>query len=116
LVSFEGLLHFWRETQIENANKKYMMIMLSGHFKGEVDSRWHMAPISNKTHSNIPFCLWMERIMLKRVNYQHHSKGWFVQDKDKNKGKVWKVEHQIPIPGGSGTGNKLPACPQHHRA
>ncbi len=56
-----------------------MMITLSGHFKGEVDSRWHMVPISNKTYSNIPSCLQRERIMLRRVNYQHHSKGWLFE-------------------------------------
>jgi hypothetical protein len=33
LVSLKDLLHFWRELQIGNANKRYMMIMLSGHFK-----------------------------------------------------------------------------------
>jgi hypothetical protein len=52
-----------------------MMIMLLQCFKGEVDSCWHMVLISNKTHSNVPFCLWMARIMLRKVNYQHCSKG-----------------------------------------
>ncbi len=37
--------------------------------------RWHMVPISNTAHSNIPFCLWLEQIMLRRVNYQHCSMG-----------------------------------------
>ncbi len=52
------------------------MIILLGHFKGEVDLRWHLVPISNQTHYNIPFCLvWIERIMAMRDNYQHRSKG-----------------------------------------
>ncbi len=55
------------------------MITLSGHFKGEVDSHWHLVPICNKTHSNIPFRLWMERIMPRRVNYQHRTKEWLFQ-------------------------------------
>ncbi len=61
------------------ANERYMMVTLLGRFKGEVDSRWHMVPISNQTHSNIPFQLWMERIMSQRVNYQHRSKGWLFE-------------------------------------
>jgi hypothetical protein len=61
------------------SNERYMMVTLSGCFKGEVDSRWHMVPISDQTHSNIPFQLWMERIMLWRVNYQHLTKGWLFE-------------------------------------
>jgi hypothetical protein len=48
---------------------------LSGRFKGEVDSRWHLVPISDRTHSNIPIRLWMERIMHRRVNHQHCTKA-----------------------------------------
>jgi hypothetical protein len=59
-----------------NPHKRYMVITLSGQFKGEVGSRWHLVPISYQTHSNIPFHLWMERVMARRVNYQHQSKGW----------------------------------------
>jgi hypothetical protein len=40
-----------------------MMITLKGRFKGEVDSSWHVVPISNQSWSNIPFRLWMERIV-----------------------------------------------------
>ena len=82
LVSLEGLLHFWQETREGFANERYMMMTLSGRFMGgEVDLRWHLVPISDKTHSNsnIPFCLWMERIMHRRVNYQHRTKGWLFQ-------------------------------------
>ncbi len=76
LVLLEGLLNFWMETRMGTADKRYMMMMMSGHFKGEVDSRWNMVPISDRTHSNIPFQLWMERIMVRRVNHQHRSKSW----------------------------------------
>jgi hypothetical protein len=79
LVSLEGLLHFWQETREGAADKRYMMMTLSGRFKGQVDSRWHLVPIGNKTHSNIPFRLWMERIMHWRVNCQHRTKGWLFQ-------------------------------------
>ncbi len=75
LVSLEGLLQFWQETRKGPTDKRYMMVTLSGRFRGEVDSRWHLVPISNKTHSNIPFRLWMEGIMHRRVNYQHCTKG-----------------------------------------
>jgi hypothetical protein len=63
LVSLKGLLNFWMETKRGNNDKGHMMMMLLGRFKGEVDWCWHMVPICNKTRSNIPFCLWMERIM-----------------------------------------------------
>ena len=55
------------------------MVTLSGRFKGEVDSRWHLVPISNQTHSNIPVRLWMERLMARRVNHQHRTKGWLFE-------------------------------------
>ncbi len=57
LVALEGLLHFWQETREGAANERYMMMTLSGRFKGEVDSRWHLVPIGDKTHSSIPFRL-----------------------------------------------------------
>ncbi len=76
LVSLEGLLHFWEETREAGEGERYIMITLPGRFKGEVDSRWHVVPIGTRTHSNIPFCLWMERNMAKRVNFQHRTKRW----------------------------------------
>ncbi len=79
LVSLEGLLHFWQETRKGAANERSMMMTLSRQFKGEVDSRWHLVPIGDKTHSNIPFRLWMERIMHQRVNCQRCTKGWLFQ-------------------------------------
>ena len=57
------------------------MMTLLGRFKGEVDSRWHMVPICDKTRSNIPFRLWMERIMCRRVHCQHRTKGWLFETK-----------------------------------
>jgi hypothetical protein len=79
LVSLEGLLQFWQETREGSADERYMMMTLSGRFKGEVDLHWHLVPISDRTHSNIPFRLWMERIMHRRVNHQHCTKGWLFQ-------------------------------------
>ena len=76
LVLLEGLLHFWTETWTGTAEERYMMMTLSGRFKGEVDSRWHMVPISDQTHSNIPLGIWMERrFMVRRVNHQYRTKG-----------------------------------------
>jgi hypothetical protein len=69
-----------------------MMMTLLGRFKGEVDSCWHMIPISNKTHSNIPFCLWMERIMVRRVNYQHCYKGWLFKTKTGARAKFGRYD------------------------
>lgn len=56
------------------------MLTLSGRFKGEVDSRWYLVPISNKMRSNIPFRLWMESLLTRRVNGgQRRSKGWLFE-------------------------------------
>ena len=79
LISLEGLLNFWEDTREGTVNKRYMMMTLSRWFKGEVDLRWHLVPISDKTCLGIPFRLWMERIMHHRVNRQHHSNGWLFQ-------------------------------------
>jgi hypothetical protein len=68
LVSLEGLLTFWMETREEE--DKYMMITLKERFKGEVDERWHIVPIWDKTRSGIPFRLWMECIMYRQVRLQ----------------------------------------------
>ena len=57
LVSLKGLLQFWQETCKGSANERYMMMTLFGRFKGEVDSCWHLVPISDRTYSNIPFRL-----------------------------------------------------------
>ncbi len=79
LVWLEGLLHFWGKTREADEDERYIMVTLSRRFKGEVDSRWHMVPISDKTQSNIPFHLWMERVMFRRVNLQHRTKGWLFE-------------------------------------
>jgi hypothetical protein len=57
----------------------YMMITLKGRFKGEVDSRWHVVPISNRTRSNIPFRLWMERIVYMRVKLEGRGRVGFLR-------------------------------------
>ncbi len=80
LVSLEGLLNIWMEMQTGNTNERHMMMMLSGQFKGEVDSRWHMVPICDKTRSNIAFHLRMERIMRQRVNLSTPHQGVAFQD------------------------------------
>jgi hypothetical protein len=79
LVDLGGLLTFWVETKEEEV--RYMMITLQGRFKGEVDQRWHIVPICNKTRSGIPFRLWMERIMYGRVTLEGRVKGWLFEGK-----------------------------------
>jgi len=92
LVSLEGLLHFWQETREGTVDERYIMITLSGRFKGEVDSRWHLVPICDKTHSNIPFRLWLERIMHRRVNLQHRTKGWLFQTSTGSRAKFGRYD------------------------
>ncbi len=95
LVSLEGLLNFWMETRRGNDNERHMMMTLSGRFKGEVDLHWHMVPICNKTRSNIPFCLWMERIMQRRVNCQHRTKRWLFETKTGARAKFRKYDRTL---------------------
>ena len=92
LVSLEGLLNFWTKTRTGTAEERYMMMTLSRRFKGEVDSRWHMVPISNQTHSNILFRLWMERIMVRRVSHQHWTKGWLFETRTGARAKFGKYD------------------------
>ena len=68
------MLTFWMLIRAEP--EWYMMITLKGRFKGEVDSSWHVVPISNQSWSNIPFRLWMELIVCRRVKLEGREKGW----------------------------------------
>jgi hypothetical protein len=77
LVLLEGLLTFWMLTRAEP--ERYMVITLKERFKGEVDSRWHVVPISDQSRSNIPFRLWMERIVYRRVKLEGREKGWLCE-------------------------------------
>ena len=92
MVLLEGLLHFWTETRAGTAKERYMMMTLLGRFKGEVNSRWHMVPISNQTHSNILFRLWMERVMVRRVTHQHRTKGWLFETRAGVRAKFGKYD------------------------
>ena len=77
LVSLAGMNSFWVETHGEE--DPYTMLTLCGHFKGEVDERWHCVPISDQTRSGIPFRLWFQRALHRRVNLQGRTDGWFFQ-------------------------------------
>ena len=57
LVSLEGLVHFWQETQEED--DPYIMVTLRGRFKGETGMRWHCLPISDRTASGIQHRKWV---------------------------------------------------------
>ena len=86
------VLNLWMETQEEEHDERHMMMTLLGRFKGEADSRWHMVPICNKTRSNIPFHLWMETIMRRRVHCQHCTKGWLFETKTGARAKFEKYD------------------------
>lgn len=90
LVDLGGLLTFWMETRAEE--DRHMMITLQGRFKGEVDQRWHIVPICDKTRSGIPFRLWMERIMYRRVTLEGRGKGWLFEGKPGSKAKFGKYQ------------------------
>jgi len=53
LLSMEGLLTFWGESQV--AADWFVMLTLKGRFKGEVNERWHMVHLSDNSRSGLPF-------------------------------------------------------------
>ena len=55
LMSMEGLLTFW--TVSMEAEDRHIMLALKGRFKGEVDERWNLVPVSDFTRSGLPFRL-----------------------------------------------------------
>jgi hypothetical protein len=77
LLSMEGLLTFWGESLA--AADRFVMLTLKGRFKGEVDERWHLVPLSDNSRSGLPFRRWMERALSRRVHCQGRSKGWLFQ-------------------------------------
>jgi hypothetical protein len=77
LLSMEELLTFWEESQA--AMDRFVMLTLKGRFKGEVDERWHLVPVSDNTQTGLPFRLWMERALRRQVNLQGRTKGWLFQ-------------------------------------
>ena len=79
LVSLEGLLVFWEESRLHE--DKHAMLTLKGRFKGEVDDRWHLVPVSDHTRSGLPLRRWMERALHRRVNLQGRREGWLFQCK-----------------------------------
>ena len=79
LMLMEGLLTFWTESR--EAEDRHVMLALKGHFKGEVDERWHLVPVSDYTRSGLLFRLWMERALHRRVNLQNRTTGWVFQNR-----------------------------------
>jgi hypothetical protein len=77
LLAMEGLLTFWEESCSEQ--DRFIMLTLKGHFKGEVDKRWHLVPVSDFTWLGLLLRLWMERAFHKRFNVQGRTRGWLFQ-------------------------------------
>jgi hypothetical protein len=79
LISMEGLLTFWDESRMEEDS--HVMLTLNGCFKGEVDERWNLVPVSDFLRSGFPFRLWMERALHRRVNLHNRDIGWLFQNR-----------------------------------
>ena len=79
LLSMEGLLAFWEESQ--SAADRFVMLTLKGRFKGEVDERWHLVPLSDNSRSGLPFRQWIGRALNRRVHRQGRTKGWLFQSR-----------------------------------
>ena len=86
LVSVGGLLHFWDETKREP--NPYIMITLYGKFKGETGFRWHCLPVCDSSRSNIPFRMWIGRLLHRRVHIQERVSGWLLQRGKNRRAKI----------------------------
>jgi hypothetical protein len=90
LISLEGLLTFWDKSRL--GEDSHVMLTLKGRFKGEVDERWHLVPISDTTRSGLPFRKWMERVLHWRVNLHGRETGWLFQDRQGTRMKFGKYD------------------------
>ena len=79
LMSMEGLLTFWKVSM--EAEDRHIMLALKGRFKGEVDERWNLVPVSDFTRSGLPFRLWIERALHCWVNLQNRTTGCVFQNR-----------------------------------
>jgi hypothetical protein len=91
LLSMEGLLTFW--TVSREAEDRHIMLALKGHFKGEVDERWHLVSVSDFTRSGLPFRLWMEKALHHQVHLQNRTTGWLFQDRRGVRSKFGIYDH-----------------------
>jgi hypothetical protein len=87
----ERLLTFWTESR--EAEDRHIMLALKGRFKGEVDERWHLVPVSDFTQSGLPLRLWMERALRCRGHLQDQTTGWLFQDRKGMRSKFGKYDH-----------------------
>jgi hypothetical protein len=62
LVSLKGMLSTWLESTSAIPHP-YVMVTFHGRFKGETGLRWHCLPLSIQNHSNIPYKLWIGRLL-----------------------------------------------------
>jgi hypothetical protein len=90
LILLNGLLTFWDLSSLDEDS--HVMLTLKGRFKGEVDERWHLVPISDATRSGLPFRKWMERVLHRRVNLQDRESGWLFQDRQGARLKFGKYD------------------------
>jgi hypothetical protein len=79
LKSMEGLLTFWDKSRMEEGS--HVMLTLKGCFKGEMDERWHLVLVSDFLQLGLPFRLWMERALHRRVNLHNRDIGWLFQNR-----------------------------------
>ena len=68
LVLLKVLLFFWDKTKSEA--DPFIMITLHGRFKGESGFCWYCLLVSNRTRSEIPFRMWIGRLLYRWVNIQ----------------------------------------------
>jgi hypothetical protein len=75
----EGLLTLWDKPRMEEDS--HIMLTLKGCFKGEVDERWHLVPVSDFLWLGLPFRLWMERALHQRVDLHNRDICWLLQNR-----------------------------------
>lgn len=64
MVDLHGLRKFFFEE--EGQGRDHVVIPLLGRFKGEIHSRYHLAPLANRTDSGLEVRMWIERLIKVR--------------------------------------------------
>jgi hypothetical protein len=81
LVSLKGMLSTWLE--YTNASPHpFVMVTLHGHFKGETGLQWHCLPLAVHNHSQIPYKLWIGRLLHCCLMEKGRQGGWLFSRTD----------------------------------
>jgi len=60
----------------------FVMVTLHGHFKGETGLQWHCLPLAVHNHSQIPYKLWIGRLLRCHLMEEGRQGGWLFSRPD----------------------------------